>query len=323
MRQQHHQAALSHPLRLSRADELIDDALRCVVEVAELRFPQDQRVGVGHRVAELEAEHAVLRQRAVADGVRRLIRVQVAQRTVGGLVDFLMVQHVMTMREGAALHILTRQAHVDAFLHQRSKGEGLGQRPIGDAVVHHVLAGGQHAQQAFVDQEPGGVRWRRREAVADVDQRLLDHAGLRHLQRVLAFEEPGPRRVQPVLVLDVRLHLRLLHRILADLLVLVAHRLHFLGGDDAFGDELVGVDVQHRLRLLDAFVHERLGEHRLVDLVVSVAAVADDVDDDVLVEGRAPFSGDAAHVHDRLGIVGVDVEDRSVDDARHIRAVRR
>ena len=53
--QHHHQVALSDPLRLPAADELVDDALRGVREVAELRLPAHERVRVGDRVAELEA----------------------------------------------------------------------------------------------------------------------------------------------------------------------------------------------------------------------------------------------------------------------------
>ena len=57
--QQHHQTALAHPFRLAGRHELVDNALRGVVEVAELRLPADERVRVGHRVAELESEHKV------------------------------------------------------------------------------------------------------------------------------------------------------------------------------------------------------------------------------------------------------------------------
>jgi hypothetical protein len=189
MRQQHDQATLTHPLGLSGAHELIDDALGCVVEVTELSFPEDEGVGVGHRVAELKSEHAVFRQRAVADSVGSLVGVQVAQRTVGGLVDFLVVQDVVTMREGSTLDVLSRQSHVNSLLHQRSEGEGFSQGPIGDSVVDHVLAGGQHAHQTLVDGEFRCVWWWRRETVADVDEGFLDASSGGDFQRVLALEE--------------------------------------------------------------------------------------------------------------------------------------
>ena len=45
--QEHDEAALSHPLVLPTADELINDALSRVVEVAKLGLPAHQRIGVG------------------------------------------------------------------------------------------------------------------------------------------------------------------------------------------------------------------------------------------------------------------------------------
>jgi len=54
VRLQHHQPGLPHPLGLAGRDELVDDALGGVVEVAELRLPAHQRVRVGHREAQFE-----------------------------------------------------------------------------------------------------------------------------------------------------------------------------------------------------------------------------------------------------------------------------
>lgn len=56
MRQQQNKSGLSHPLGLPAGDELVDDALRAVVEVAELSLPQDQRVRVRYGVTHLKAE---------------------------------------------------------------------------------------------------------------------------------------------------------------------------------------------------------------------------------------------------------------------------
>jgi hypothetical protein len=64
-------------------------------------------------------------------------------------------------------------------------------------------------------------------------------------------------------------------------------RLHFgelLCRHAAFRDQLVRVHLEHVVLFLDNLIHKRLGEHRLVDLVVSVAAEADDVYNYVLAE---------------------------------------
>jgi hypothetical protein len=49
---------------------------------------------------------------------------------------------------------------------------------------------------------------------------------------------------------------------------------NFFLGADAFSDELIAVLVEHVLVFLDDAVHDRLREHRLVDLVVAVTTVA-------------------------------------------------
>src|SRR3546814_8810009 len=54
MRQQHDDARQPQPLRLARGDELVDDNLRAVGEVAELRLPGHQRARIGQRIAILE-----------------------------------------------------------------------------------------------------------------------------------------------------------------------------------------------------------------------------------------------------------------------------
>ena len=79
VRQQQHEAVGAQPLGLARGDVLVDDDLRAVGEVAELRFPQHQRLGIGAGEAVFEAEHAVFGQRAVVD-----LELAVRQRRTAG-----------------------------------------------------------------------------------------------------------------------------------------------------------------------------------------------------------------------------------------------
>ena len=75
------------------------------------------------------------------------------------------------------------------------------------------------------------------------------------------------------------------------------------------------------IRSLDLLVHDRLGERRLVALVVAVPAVADHVDHDVLAECLAEVEGQLADVDDGLGILAVHVEDRHFDHLGDVGAV--
>src|SRR5215813_12924144 len=63
MRQEERQARGLSPLGQPGSDELVDDDLRAVDEVAELRFPEDERLRRCGRVAVLEADAGVLRER--------------------------------------------------------------------------------------------------------------------------------------------------------------------------------------------------------------------------------------------------------------------
>ena len=63
VRQEQHEPREARPLVLGGDDELVDDDLRRVGEVAELRLPHDELVGAVERVAVLEAEHARLAER--------------------------------------------------------------------------------------------------------------------------------------------------------------------------------------------------------------------------------------------------------------------
>src|SRR5579863_7481637 len=59
VREEHHEAGEQIPLGLAGGDELIDDGLRDVYEVAKLSFPEDESFGVVATVTVFEAEHAL------------------------------------------------------------------------------------------------------------------------------------------------------------------------------------------------------------------------------------------------------------------------
>ena len=84
VRQQQDQPGEQSPLVLARGDELIDDNLRAVGEVSELRFPQHQRLGIIAAVAILETQHGGFRERRVVNLEAGLLRRNVGERRVRG-----------------------------------------------------------------------------------------------------------------------------------------------------------------------------------------------------------------------------------------------
>ena len=63
-------------------------------------------------------------------------------------------------------------------------------------------------------------------------------------------------------------------------------------------------------------VHQRLRERRLVAFVVAVAAVADQVDQEIAPEARPVFPRQPRRLEAGGRIVGVDVDDRDLEAAR-------
>ena len=109
-----------------------------------------------------------------------------------------------------------------------------------------------------------------------------------------------------------------------ELLLVVPQRgLGLLDADVAAADELLGVELADRPLGLDQVVHQRLGHRGVVALVVTAPAVADQVDDDVLVELLAELVGQLGHPDAGLGVVTVDVEDRRLDHPGDVGGVER
>ena len=94
--QKHHQPAHAQPLGLARGDELVDDDLGAIGEIAELRLPQHQHVGFGGGIAVFEAEHGGLGQGTVDDIEGRLVPAQVIERDEA-LLRLLVDEHGMAL----------------------------------------------------------------------------------------------------------------------------------------------------------------------------------------------------------------------------------
>ena len=152
VRQEQRQPRGLLPLGEAARDELVDHDLRPVREVAELRFPEHERLRGGRRVAVLEADAGVLREGRVVDLERRLGAVELLDRHVQ-LPRVGVVQDEMTMREGAALGVLTRQPHGDPVEDERAERERLGMPPVDPALVERDEAAFELAFQLGVDRE--------------------------------------------------------------------------------------------------------------------------------------------------------------------------
>ena len=76
-----------------------------------------------------------------------------------------------------------------------------------------------------------------------------------------------------------------------------------------------------RLLGLDFLVEQRLGEHRLVTLVMAVLAIAPHVDDDVVLEGLPVFESQGGDKGAGFRIVAIHVKDGGLDHLGDVGAV--
>src|SRR5262249_23320805 len=110
-------------------DELIDDHLRGVPEITELRFPRYEAVRSVEAVTVLETQHARFRERAVVNINRSLVRRQILIREVQTPVLHI-VQDGVPMAERSALGVLPEQTNSRAFRHESRKCERFTSSPI-------------------------------------------------------------------------------------------------------------------------------------------------------------------------------------------------
>ena len=159
MRQEQHQARHAQPFHLARGDELIDDDLGAVGEIAELRLPEHQRLGLGEAVAIFEADHRFFRKQRVDHFEFGLTAADVVERHIA-LFGFLIDQHRVALRKGSARGILTRKPHRKAIVQERAESERFAGSPVDAlACLNHLALGLHQAGNGFVNAEIfGNVR---------------------------------------------------------------------------------------------------------------------------------------------------------------------
>ena len=221
----------------------------------------------------------------------------------------------MALGERAAAGVLTGQPHQLALGHQRTQRQQLAERPVDLALVGHLPAPLQHR----LDPRMHGEALRERQVrVTDAGQQRLVHRGGQaprdHLVGLHRLAGLGRVLLQlpPLVEHPLQLALVVAQRVLG-----LFHR------DVAAADQRLGVGLADAALDVDDVVHRRLRHRRVVALVVPAPAVAQHVDDDVLLELLPEVHGQPGHPHARLRVVAVDVEDRRADHLRDVGAVLR
>ena len=117
--EQQDETAGAQPLGLAGGDELVDDDLGAIGEIAELRFPQHERLRVGERIAIFESEHAEFGERTVAHFEAGAV--DGGQRDVF-LAGLLIDPDGVALAERAPAAVLAGQTHAMAVSKQAAEG---------------------------------------------------------------------------------------------------------------------------------------------------------------------------------------------------------
>ena len=93
--------------------------------------------------------------------------------------------------------------------------------------------------------------------------------------------------------------------------------------DHAFRFELFGVKTTHAFQLPNPLIHHRLSHHGFISFVVTVAAVADEIDNHVFAELVSPIHSQLGDEHHGFGVVAIDVENGGLNQLGDVGAVKR
>ena len=125
MRKQKHDAARPLPFALRTGDKLIDDHLRTVGKITELRLPLTEHLGVVQRIPVIESQHCGFAQQRVVNAQLRLIGRDVLKREKA-FAGLLVVHHRVALAEGPAAAILSAQTNRRSFEQKASPRERFG-----------------------------------------------------------------------------------------------------------------------------------------------------------------------------------------------------
>ena len=112
-----------------------------------------------------------------------------------------------------------------------------------------------------------------------------------------------------------------LHGLVERQLVRVLHGSHILLREDPFLRQLLPIQGCNAWVAVNLLVHLRLGERRIVEFVVPMAPKGNQIDNHILAEAHAVFGGDPRRTNHRLGMVRIDMHDRTVNGLDDVTAV--
>src|SRR6185437_14802285 len=278
------------PFLFGGGDELVDDHLGAIAEIAELLFPDDEGIGVGEGVAIFETQDSVFAEQGVEDAEFAVLAGQAAEAVIL-FVGILVAEDGMPVREGPALYILAAHADVLAIQQQAAVGQQLTRGPVDLAFFVEELD--LILQQLFDLPQRFEILGPGHDGVEDLFEVGFRDARLRRLVEI--SRSRLAELLPPEFGLLIFVGKRILFYFIETFLQVGPEFLfHLLGQILRIGlaviHEILGIYFSGVGMLVDEGIEMRLGELGIVAFVVAMTAVTYDVDKDVRVE-LLPIAG--------------------------------
>jgi len=250
----------------------------------------------------------------------RLVVRQMLQRHICALIPLfaiLVMQHGVAVGKRAATGILARNTHRIAFGQERGISQMFGHAPIHRQIAAHHFA--PVIDNLFHGRAQLEAFWHRSELVSKPDQISLRHGGIGRMTPVRTHKT---RKI-------IGIHAPVIgQRGLLDMLatiqrgaVSINHHVRFRLADHAFFNQLFGITRPHARMIGNFLVHHRLGQERIVRLVMTVTTETDDIDHHIFAMRHAVFERALQGKTDRFRIVAIHMDDRRFNHLGDVSAV--
>ena len=102
------------PFLFAGGNKLVDHGLCAIAEIAELRFPQHECIGVGDGIAIFKTQHAIFAEQRIINPELAFCAGDMAEPVISLSVIFI-AQYGMAVGKSSALHILSAHPHILSF----------------------------------------------------------------------------------------------------------------------------------------------------------------------------------------------------------------
>lgn len=314
------EAILDSPLALTRSKVVVHNDLSSIGEVAELSLPDGEGVGVGDGVAVFVSHSCVFAQQGVFN-LKTVLFVAAEQRAERDIFLFslLVSNDSVAMRKGSSFDVLTAEANVETFSQKGSVGKTFSRTEV------NALPSLNRLFALLIDLLDGRIESEELRnsrnfltnclEIVEADASAFDFSQFGEVNNsVVSLASP---------LGDIEGGLVALSISFADFGDLATPEfLDLIFSHNSFLHKFVSVKMIDSGPFSDGLVHHRLGEGRLVLLIMSVSPVADNIDKNILSEFLAIVHSQFDRLVDEFGLIGVHMNNGSLDGLSHTSAVQ-